>query len=369
LREYLGALIKKRGQSKKAIADMVDLAMKRMTELDKNELFSLLEVLRENTEGKIFVEAQYARCTKLYCELLIERKDLNKASEIIQEVQIETYGSLDRKEKLDFILYQVWIMYAKSDYVRMYIISKKIDPPHLNDKGLEEQKIKYYQLMILYYLNEGMHLEIAQAYKTMYDCLKANNDIETKLKIKQLSFENFIWFLLISPYTNHKIDMLHNAAKNEIKELEANPILNHYVSAFLLEEIYPIQLFEDVKSFEPFRKSESIQNPVKHFECLQKEFIQKDLKVVEKYYSRITIDRLAELCNVSTEIIEKEIADMVCNKRLRAKIDRIAKIVDFRRQMQPHDYLNDWNYDLKSMLSLVEETCHLINREHVINAK
>ena len=69
--------------------------------------------------------------------MLLEQKEYNKAADIIQEVQIETYGSIDKKDKLDYILYQVWIMLLNKDYVRMFLISKKIDPPHLNDKGLE----------------------------------------------------------------------------------------------------------------------------------------------------------------------------------------------------------------------------------------
>lgn len=60
---------------------------------------------------------------------------------------------------------------------------------------------------------------------------------------------------------------------------------------------------------------------------------------------------------------------MVINNLLKAKIDRIEKIVDFRGQMQPNDYLNDWASDIKKLLFIVEDTCHLINREHVIHQK
>lgn len=266
--------------------------MKLMMQLPKSELFLMLECLREHTEGKLYLEAQYARCTRMYCELLLERKEGDKAADTIQEVQIETYGSLERKEKLDFILFQIWIMYSKEDFVRMYIISKKIDPPHLNEKGLEEQKVKYYQLMILYYLHEGLFMEIAQSYKTIYDTLAANKELEEKLKIKLKAYENFVWFLLISPYTNQKIDMLQNTKKFDIKQLEANPRLYQFLVAFLTEEIMPIvpdKLFEEVKTYEPFMPGGPLPNTDTHFKFLQKEFIQKDLKVVEKYYTRISM--------------------------------------------------------------------------------
>lgn len=48
-------------------------------------------------------------------------------------MQVETYGSMDRREKLEFILYQMKIMIKKEDYVRLYIISKKINEQNLND--------------------------------------------------------------------------------------------------------------------------------------------------------------------------------------------------------------------------------------------
>jgi len=304
--------------------------------------------------------------------MLVEQKEADKAADIIQEVQIETYGTIDKKEKLDYILYQMWIMLEKKDYVRTYIIGKKIDPPHLNEKGLEEQKINYYRLMVLYYLHEKLHLEIAHAYKKMYDTLKENVELETKLKLKQLAFENYIWFLLLAPYSNAKVDFLGITQEFYKKELEANPVLDEHIKGFIRNEVMPLhpdKLWKTVAEFEPFRRTNPIENAELHFDRLQKEIVHHNLKVVEMYYSRITMARLAELNNVGLDFLEAEISDMVCNSWLRAKIDRIQGIVDFRRQMQPHDFMNDWSNDIKSLLSLVEETCHLINREHVIHTK
>lgn len=61
-----------------------------------------------------------------------EDGDLMEAANILQEVQVETYGSMDKREKLDFILYQMKIMLKKEDYVRFFIISKKINENNIN---------------------------------------------------------------------------------------------------------------------------------------------------------------------------------------------------------------------------------------------
>lgn len=41
-------------------------------------------------------------------------------------MHVETYGSLDKKEKVDFILEQIRLTLAKKDFIRCYIISKKV---------------------------------------------------------------------------------------------------------------------------------------------------------------------------------------------------------------------------------------------------
>ena len=43
-------------------------------------------------------------------------------------LQVETYGSMERREKVEFILEQMRLCLAKKDYIRTQIISKKISP-------------------------------------------------------------------------------------------------------------------------------------------------------------------------------------------------------------------------------------------------
>ena len=71
---------------------------------------------------------------------------------------------------------------------------------------------------------------------------------------------------------------------------------------------------------------------------------------------------------VSVELAEKEISDMVVNKRLSAKINRMEGVVVFKKSQRfTNDVLNGWNYDVRHLLDKVEQTCHLINREKVVH--
>ena len=49
--------------------------------------------------------------------------------------QVETFGSMEKKEKVDFILEQMRLCLAKKDYIRCSIISKKISTRFFEDSS------------------------------------------------------------------------------------------------------------------------------------------------------------------------------------------------------------------------------------------
>jgi 26S proteasome regulatory subunit N5 len=54
----------------------------------------------------------------MLCEMLVEDGKADEATNIIQEIQIETYGSLTTVEKVNFILYQMMLVLLRRDFVR-----------------------------------------------------------------------------------------------------------------------------------------------------------------------------------------------------------------------------------------------------------
>jgi len=114
--------------------------------------------------------------------MLVKHKEneesINEAARILQEVQVETYGSMDKREKLEFILYQMKIMIKKRDFVRLFIISKKINSKSIEDKGIEDLKILYYSYLIYYFTHEKKFFENANSYKTIYDTLKKHPELK-----------------------------------------------------------------------------------------------------------------------------------------------------------------------------------------------
>ena len=171
---------------------------------------------------------------------------IDEAAKIIQEIQIETYGSLENKEKVAFILYQMKLVLARQDYIRTQILSRKITKRGISEKGLEHLKIEYYSFMVRFYIHEKESMETCRAYQTIYDTINKADD-ETKAKvdsnseIRKNAFQNFVLYLLLSPYTQDKVDQLNTIESLYPRELEAEPLLTKYVRKFLTFELMPLQ--------------------------------------------------------------------------------------------------------------------------------
>jgi 26S proteasome regulatory subunit N5 len=90
LREFLIMLSKRRGQAKKAIIDMVQWLMSKEildTKLPSREERSrMLETLREASEGKMFLEREYAQVTRWVAEQMEEDGRTEEATKLVQEI-------------------------------------------------------------------------------------------------------------------------------------------------------------------------------------------------------------------------------------------------------------------------------------------
>lgn len=390
MRSLLIALNKKRSQSREAITSIVKFALNEVyPTLNEEEQIKLLKTLVEITEGRIFVEYEYSVAIRRLTEIHLKRGDIEEAAKLIQDIQIETFGSLERGYKVDYILFQMKVLLQKEDYIRTLIVSNKINRRHLNDEGLEKLKFEFYELMIRYYLHEEKFIEVSKSYKTLYDFIK---DLEIKLNNtgdvdsevgkqsiqncrdivsntkKHLLFVNYVTFLAICPPELETKNMLNELNLFYKKDLEENSDMFTIVKKRLSDEIvyvddhflnqfvnYPIFVHEDVNN----------PNAHRHFKLFRKFWIQHNLIIIEKYFSQVRLERIASMVGTDKNEIESELADMVINNYIYAKINRINSTVIFRKRQDTGDKLNDLNYDLTRMLEKIENTCHLIHKENL----
>ena len=128
-------LSKKHGQLKQATTKMVQVVMEFLDSTpDLETKLTVIETLRTVTEGKIFVEVERARVTKILSDIKKEQGDLKAAADILCELQVETFGSMDRREKTEFILAQVALCIENDDWTQAGILSRKISTKYLSRK-------------------------------------------------------------------------------------------------------------------------------------------------------------------------------------------------------------------------------------------
>jgi len=127
MNEQVLLLSKKHGQLKQATTKMVQTVMTFLDDTPNLETkLSVIETLRTVTEGKIFVEVERARVTRILSDIKKEQGDINAATDILCELQVETFGSMTRREKTEFILQQVALCIEKGEWTQAGILSRKI---------------------------------------------------------------------------------------------------------------------------------------------------------------------------------------------------------------------------------------------------
>jgi len=93
-----------------------------------------------------------------------------------------------------------------------------------------------------------------------------------------------------------------------------------------------------------------------------RELTIQNIRVVAKYYDRITLVRLTELLDLPPLTTERTLCKLVTDKIIYARIDRSSGIVTFKPKSNTADILNNWTADIDKMLGLVEKTSHLVSK-------
>jgi len=99
------------------------------------------------------------------------------------------------------------IMIKKEDYVRLYIISKKINENNLNDDEIADIKIAFYSYLAIYHNHMNNYLDIARCYRIIWETLK----VTKKMLPEKLDFNfsvdinnvlsNYVGFIVLHPYS------------------------------------------------------------------------------------------------------------------------------------------------------------------------
>lgn len=384
----LKTLSTRRSQKSKAIASLVSKCLPWVVDVDtdgftplpipdgeaeKKARDTLVEELRNITDGKMYLEAEQARLTRTVAILKEADGDIPGAANALQEVHVETYGSISKREKIEFILEQMRLTLLKKDYVRAYIVSNKVKKSMLEEEGMAELKVKFYTLLTKYYKHEKEAMELAKCYHAIYSTPKVQEE-ESQWKE---ALTNTVVFLCLSEYSNEVKDMMERV--NLDLKLEKIPECKETLASYLKDEIihYPLPHQSMLESIPAFNDSgESDENAAESSSSLKEHWhttfhtriIQHNLRVTSLYYRQIHTSRLAQILSLDVAMTEKHISQMVSNGTLYAKIDRPKDIVRFMKKRCEEEVLTDWAADIKQLLGLVEETTYLIHKENMVQS-
>jgi len=251
----------------------------------------------------------------------------------------------------------------KKDYVRTQIISKKINPKVLTEPDMQECKVKFYELMVQYYLGASRnHFEIASCYNHIYESPHIKSDEAAFKKYLQL----IVLYIILAEHNNEQSDFINRLSKDP--NLLKIPVFEQLVKSFLTQEVMNhsnvVNIYKpDLSSLPPFSDPDEAKQLWDDFAL---RIVEHNIRVIERYYTRITCKRLCELLSLSSSEVEKHISRLVVKSSIWAKIDRPSAIVVFKKTEHPSDVLNKWSSDIDSLLKIVENTCHLIQRENMV---
>ncbi|KAM9222247.1 26S proteasome non-ATPase regulatory subunit 12 isoform 3-T3 [Leptosomus discolor] len=321
LNENIILLSKRRSQLKQAVAKMVQQCCTYVEDItDLPVKLRLIDTLRMVTEGKIYVEIERARLTKTLATIKEQNGEVKEAASILQELQ--------------------------------------------------KLKLKYYNLMIQLDQHEGSYLSICKHYRAIYDtpCIQAESE-----KWQQ-ALKSVVLYVILSPYDNEQSDLVHRISSD--KKLEEIPKYKDLLKLFTTMEL--MRWTALVEEYGKELREGSLDSPAtdvfgcteegeKRWKDLKNRVVEHNIRIMAKYYTRITMKRMAQLLDLSVDESEEFLSNLVVNKTIFAKVDRLAGIINFQRPKDPNNILNDWSHKLNSLMALVNKTTHLIAKEEMIH--
>jgi 26S proteasome regulatory subunit N5 len=160
-----------------------------------------------------------ARLTRILSKTKEEEGNIIAAADILQELQVETFGSMEKREKTDFLLEQMRLCLAKGDHTRTMVVSRKISTKYFKDPEVTDLKLRFYELMIQLALHDSNYLDICKYYRHVYDTPVVIAD-ERKWK-EILTF--VVIFIVLAPYNNEQSDLIQRISQDD--RLSQIPVL------------------------------------------------------------------------------------------------------------------------------------------------
>jgi len=232
-------------------------------------------------------------------------------------------------------------------------------------------KLKFYRYMIEMDEHDGNYLNICRHHRAIYDTPSIQENEQDKLQ----TLKNVALFIVLSPYDSEQCDLIHRILqeKDLLEIPKYKSLLDQFINQELIDQkklvqLYGSELKQGSKDSPPTSVfNEKSEEGRQRWEDLKKRVVEHNIRIMAKYYTRVTLKRMSELLDLKVDETEDCLSKMVVDKSVDAKVDRLDGIVHFSKNQDPNEMLNDWSHNISDLMGIVLKTTHLINREEMVH--
>lgn len=378
LDELITVLSKKHGQMKTAIQVMIQQVIGHLSllsssvERELQQKIAVIETIRTVTDKKIFVEVERAEVSRMLSDIYLAKDDLDRATDILCDLQVETYSMMPFETKVEYILQQMALTLRKHDYAQAKVLSRKILLKTLQKiPRAEEFKATYLRYLLQINAHEKDYITSVKNSLLLMELpsVKESADYKDLLVL-------IVYTIILSPYDNYQSDLIHKIKANSVFSKNVSAPIFKLLETFTTNEIIQWgKLESDYRDL--FTQSSMFSGNEENVKNLQKRVIEHNLRIISKYYSFIELKRVAYLLQLDEAEAETNISALVNLGMIAGKINRPQGIVKFDAHGvagagQPantddmNELLNNWVYDIDKLLEEVDSIGHLINKEEMM---
>jgi len=340
LANNVSILAKRKGYSRKSVTLIVHLSMDAMESVfDHETKIMLVKCLREVTEGKIFVEVERARLTSILVDHHENLGEMDEAMRLLEELRLEILTTMEEKERVSLMLHQFKLSLSLKDSLRASLCSEKIRDQRLQDNEL---KLQFLELLIQY--NEEFTQDFLEMAQSHYEVYKINNNSESLMQA--------IICAVLAPHNEKQLRFCNEL--QGLRDLVLMPEARTLLAVFMGRDLVPYPDFET--RFGSIIRQD--RQPT-----MRKRVIEHGLRIASMYYTKIRIERLAELVQLSVEELEERIIDLVFSEQFYARIDRPKGIVTFKKQKKVSEVADEFSQNISKLCRLVDHAHSLIEKE------
>jgi 26S proteasome regulatory subunit N5 len=276
INQHITLLCTRRAQLTKVLMTVVKTAFGWLAETPDDETKrKLIDTIRTVSAGKIVVELEHARTTRILSQMHEREGKLNEAGDLLQEVQVETIGSMEMREKADFLLEQLRLCLVRQDRVRAEMVARKVNIKVLQRDDMQDLKLRFNELMIRLHTMNSNFLEICRCYRNMFDTPSVQADREQWTRM----LRRVVMFAVLAEFDSEVSDILHRL-KTE-KKLVHLPTEKHALELFTADELihWPLKCQDEWLADEVFAGEDGRK---RWNETVHKRVVQHNIRTISK---------------------------------------------------------------------------------------